>query len=310
MDSCRCGGLLGFVDLGRDYISGLSRSGLRVHYIYARASLQGREYWHYLVNVWGRPVCTGLYALPALFFGRIGVRLTSLLLALLCACMAYLIARRQGHQRPALAFLFTIAQPLVFLHSFSELTELPFALLLAASFLAYQSRRWGLFALLIGFAPLSRPEGFGFVLLAAGALILHRRFRWLIFLIIPLIAWNHFGWVLYGKQVPWWRWLISEWPYAETSLYKPGQWYHFLRAMPAVVGPFIFPMVGIGVWQIAKKCWHRCAETFRSHPLRVEMLIVAIPLMIFVGHSSLYVMGKMASSGELRYMMIVSPFCK
>lgn len=45
-----------------------------------------------------------------------------------------------------------------------------------------------------------------------------------------------------------------------------------------------------------------------SHSFRCELLIAAIPLMILVGHSVLYAMGKMASNGELRYMLIVAPF--
>jgi hypothetical protein len=38
------------------------------------------------------------------------------------------------------------------------------------------------------------------------------------------------------------------------------------------------------------------------------MLIATIPLLILVGHSVLFALGKMASSGELRYMLIVAPF--
>src|SRR3954462_12502187 len=47
------------------------------HYLYARFALAEP---HYLVNIWGRPVCTALYALPALLAGRFGVRCCSLLL--------------------------------------------------------------------------------------------------------------------------------------------------------------------------------------------------------------------------------------
>ena len=57
------------------------------------------------------------------------------------------------------------AQPLVFLHSFSELTELPFAALLALAFWAYQRRRFALLAVLISLSPLTRPEGRGAVLI-------------------------------------------------------------------------------------------------------------------------------------------------
>src|SRR3954464_15491740 len=109
------------------------------HYQYARFAL-GET--HYLVNVWGRPFVTALYAVPATYYGRTGVRVTSLICALLIAAIAWRIASDQKYRWPALAFIFTLAQPLVFLHSFSELTELPFALLLAMAFWSYRRRHF------------------------------------------------------------------------------------------------------------------------------------------------------------------------
>src|SRR3954471_655900 len=116
------------------------------HYLYARFALREP---HYLVNVWGRPLVTGLYAIPAHLGGRSGVHVMSLALALVCSAAAYAIAAGQRYRWPALAVLFTLAQPLVFLHSFSELTELPFAATIALSFLAYQRRQFLLMTALV-----------------------------------------------------------------------------------------------------------------------------------------------------------------
>src|SRR3954449_5139691 len=55
------------------------------HYLYARFALSEP---HYLVNIWGRPICTALYALPAVLGGRFGVRCCSLLLAIGCGLVA------------------------------------------------------------------------------------------------------------------------------------------------------------------------------------------------------------------------------
>ena len=109
------------------------------HYQYARWCFVEPSY---LINVWGRPVCTGLYAIPAVLAGRTGTKIASLLVALGTAAATYRIAKLQSYRWPALAFIFVLAQPLLFLHSFSELTELPFALLMAVVFLAYRERRW------------------------------------------------------------------------------------------------------------------------------------------------------------------------
>lgn len=273
------------------------------HYLYARFAF---EHPHYFVNIWGRPICTGIYAIPAAVAGRFGVHLVSLSLAIGCGLAAMRIARNQNYRWPALALIFTLAQPLVYLHSFSELTELPFALLLILAFWAYQQRRMLVMAILIALTPLSRPEGFGFIGLAALALVVHRRWWWLFVLPIPLLVWNHFGWMLYGKSGPWWRWLIDQWPYSPESLYRSGNLLHFVALLPAVVSPFVFPFVCIGIAASVN-----AIRKVRWNPSPVELnqcLIAAIPLSILVGHSVLYALGKMASSGEIRYMLIVAPF--
>src|SRR5204863_1214208 len=142
-----------------------------------------------LVDVWGRPVVTMLYAVPAALAGRIGVRITALAMALLCSFSAFGIARGQGLRRPALALLFTLAQPLVFLNSFAEMTELPFAALAGLAFWAYQSRRWCVAAALAGLLPLARPEGFELIALAGVGLLVNRRWLPLLLLPLPLLLW-------------------------------------------------------------------------------------------------------------------------
>jgi hypothetical protein len=282
------------------------------HYQYAKFALAEP---HYLVNVWGRPFVTALYAIPATLAGRIGVRITSLCCALIISTIAWQLARDQKYRWPALAFIFTLAQPLLFLHSFSELTELPFAVLLALAFCAYRREQWLLMAILIGLTPTARPEGFGFLMLAAVALVLHRRPWWILILPIPLLLWDYAGWRLYGRPVysdgltqalpeslRWLTWLRHEWPYQPESLYARGRLYHFAGLLPAVVSPLLFPFVFIGIRQSVRRLWPR------DHTERCQMLIAAIPLMILVGHSVLYWLGKMASNGELRYMIIVAPF--
>jgi hypothetical protein len=281
------------------------------HYLYARFALFEP---HYLVNVWGRPLCTAIYAIPAVIDGRFGVRTMSLFLAIGCALVARAIAAALSDRRPTLAAIFTLAQPLLFLHSFSELTELPFALLLGAAFLAYVQRQFLLMTLLISIAPLSRPEGFGFLVLAALALTAHRRLRWLPLLPIPLILWDIAGWGIFGEPIyagfsqhlphllQWIDWLPQNWPYAEKSAYKPGSLFHFIMLMPAVASPLVFPAMCVGLWRTF------IPRSIATHKQRCFFLTGAIPLLILFVHSFLYWTGRMASSGELRYMLVVAPF--
>lgn len=294
------------------------------HYMYARWAF---EYPVYFVDIWGRPFKTALYAPAAATLGLIGVRLTSLAVAIAIAFIAYAIARGQQYRWPALAVIFTFAQPILFLHSFSELTELPFAMLLGGAFLAYQRRQWWALTVLAGLLPLSRPEGFGFVALAAILLAAHRKWLWLPILAAPVMAWQIAGAMLYREPGDWWRWLAKHWPYAGDSLYAAGPIWHFVALLPAVVGPLVFPFVLLGIQArrhggtkarseragrealssraYVPTCLH---AFFANHRYRCDVLIAAIPLMILVGHSVLYWLGKMASNGEVRYMLIVAPF--
>jgi hypothetical protein len=282
------------------------------HYLYARFALTEP---HYLLNVWGRPLCTALYALPAYFGELLGVRFTSLLLALSCAFISCAIARGQRYRWPALALIFTLAQPLVFLHSFSELTELPFATLIGLAFLAYQRRHFAWMALLIGLSPLGRPEGFGFIVLAAIALVLHRRFALLALLVLPILAWELIGWACFGAvtytpRLPWAMqfllWLPHNWPYAGESVYGSGHLLKYVALLPAVVSPLVFPATCVG---IARSLRAKLLDSFwADHRARCQVLIAVVPLLILVAHSLLHWLGKMASSGEIRYMLVVAPF--
>ncbi|MGE5609440.1 MAG: hypothetical protein ACM359_09310, partial [Bacillota bacterium] len=251
----------------------------------------------------------------------------------------YRIAKGQGYRWPVLALIFMLAQPLVFLHSFSELTELPFVLLMALAFWAYQERQWLAMAILVGMMPTSRPEGFGFVFLAAAALLLHRRARWIPVLAVPLVIWSVAGWALCGQPKPWLPrvigWIPEHWPYESTSVYPPGPLYHFVAMLPVIVSPFVFPAVLLGIglsfhgWGCLGAVFKKSVPTgdqsgsslrsepgvkavewfFRAdHRTRCQWLIAILPLMILVGHSLLFWLGRMASSGELRYMLVVAPF--
>jgi hypothetical protein len=282
---------------------GFIESDGATHYVFARHAFEQPIFF---VDIWGRPLCTALFAAPARVGGLIAVRITSLLVAIGCGLVAAEIARGQGYSRPVLALIFTLGQPLLFLHSFAELTELPFALVLGLAFIGYQRRRWWAMAILAGIAPLGRPEGFVFLLLAAAALVAHR--KWLPLLILPagIIAWSIAGHQLVGPaDRPWWRWLIDHWPYEQGSEYPRGPIVYFLATLPVVVGPFAFAAMWIGMWQSLRVAW--MPPGLKEHRRRVDLLIAALPLAVLIGHSLLHWLGKLSSSGSPRYLLIVAP---
>ena len=284
------------------------------HYLFARwAPIEPQ----YLTNVWGRPFVTLLHLMPAQLPGRlleqpvslVAVRAVSMLMAVGCGLVAWRIAAWQGsehgHHRPALAALFTLCMPMVVLHSVSELTELPFAFLAICSVWAYQRRAWWLLAGVAGLLPLARPEGFGFGLLALTGLLLHRRWLPAALVILPVLLWDRAGWWINGQQQGnWWKlfsWLAANWPYSGESLYDPGPLWKLAWMLPAVVGPMIVPFVIIGL-----------AVSLRGdddeHKTRVTWIIAGVPLLVLIVHSLLHWLGKMSSSGDVRYLVTVAPF--
>src|SRR3954462_13224184 len=70
------------------------------HYLYSRFVW---EEPHLLTNVWGRPFCTAIYAIPAKLFARQGMRSAAMLMALAICLLTYRIARKQNYRLPALA---------------------------------------------------------------------------------------------------------------------------------------------------------------------------------------------------------------
>ena len=317
--------------------AGFLEADAMTHYMFARFS--SRE-WSYLVNVWGRPLCTGVYAIPANVFGVTGVRATSLLMAIASGLVCYRIARNQGSRMPAIAPILLFAQPLFFAHSFSELTEVPFSLVAICAFWAFQARNFFAMALLAGISPLGRPEGLGLILLAAAALVVYRRWYYLPVLALPCLIWTFFGalswgeirWWPYAKA--WWSWLPRNFPYAAKSAYGKGQWYYFIGILPVILSPMMFPFLFAGIakllddWGIRRFAARNAdplavsrpasaqptsdatipTPPFDPHLRRCAFFLVAIPLAVLFVHSFLRTFGLMASSGEPRYLLSVSPF--
>jgi hypothetical protein len=301
---------------------GFLEADAMTHYMFARFSF--RE-WSYFVNVWGRPLCTGLYAIPANWGGVLGARAMSLAMAVAMGLVVYRVARNLGFKMPAIVAMLLFAQPLFFAHSFSELTEIPFALVAILAFWAYQARNFLAMAILVSISPTGRPEGLGLVLLAAIALVAHRRWYYLAILPLPCLIWSYFGAMSWGpiKWSPykdaWWSWLARNWPYAARSAYGSGRWYYFIGILPVILSPMMFPFLFSGmVASLRRGLVGRARDEggkglldlpfFTDHRARCEVIYCAIPLGVLAVHTFLWTFGLMASSGEPRYLLSVAPF--
>ncbi len=285
------------------------------HYLYARAAV---DHPWVLTDVWGRPIVKLLHVLPASVPGEvlgqpialILVRWTSLMIAIAGALLAGRVATRLAalQRVPWAAVVFALGSPLVFLHTFAVLTELPFGLLMLACLASYQRKCWWLLAVLGGLLPAARPEGIGFVLMIAGGLVLHRRWLELPLLAVGTLTWATAGWLIANAGGTWpiaaLQWLTQQFPYSGESAYQPGPLMKFVGMLPAATGPTLLPLVLFGSISFAAK-W----RAWRSdHDSRVGLVILAVPAIVLVVHSLLHWTGKMASSGDVRYLVAVWPF--
>ncbi len=136
------------------------------HFLFARWSL---EHPRLLVDVWGRPLFTALYALPA----RAGypvAKLLTLAIALAAAWNTARLAQAYGLERPALSIPLLFLQPSFLLICSDTMTEPLFALVLVVALRLHQAGkvRGGMWT--ASLLALARPEGF-FVALLWGAFV-------------------------------------------------------------------------------------------------------------------------------------------
>jgi len=278
------------------------------HYLYAKYAFADPVN---IVDVWGRPLVTLLFAGPAWLAGRMGVKIACVLMTAACGLVAGLIARDQNHRNPALAVLLTLGQPLLILFSFAEMTELPFALILSLAMWAFGRRQWVIFALLCGLLPAARPEGFAFLLVAMAILLLMRRLLPLAVLIVPLLAWDIAGWVITGRDGHWWMWLSHAWPWSTTSGYGRGNILCFVAVLPVLVSPFVLPAtlagIGLKLRGFLSLPRHAISDPTALHPLLCRVMVAAVPCMILISHSILRALGKFGTLGEARYLLVAAP---
>ena len=126
------------------------------HFLFARDA-----WWnHFLfVDVWGRPLFTTLYSLPALA-GYLPAKLLTVVVSVVTAWQCWQWAEDEGLARPELAFPFFALQPSVMLLASDTMTEPLFALVLVVALRLRRAGRVRDALLVASLLPLARPEGF------------------------------------------------------------------------------------------------------------------------------------------------------
>jgi hypothetical protein len=253
-----------------------------------------------IVDIWGRPLVTGFYALPAQL-GPTAARISSVFLGAIVAWASVRLFQRAGGRLPALAVACTLGMPFVFLQLYGILTEIMFAATLGAGFVAYRRGMPRVAAISWSLMPLARPEGFFlapvFALVFLSVLSAHRsrrgslaRFSCAALLGAGTLAWWLAGLPIYRRAL----WMVEEWPknWRVESVYGDGHPLLFVGFLVLVATPVLFPFTVVG------------AVRFWRARLRLEVVVIAYIVLL---HTILRTFGLFGSAGYPRYLVTLAP---
>jgi hypothetical protein len=268
------------------------------HYLYARWAWDDPRH---LVDVWGRPLFTLLYSVPALLGGYPTAKLLTVGIAAATGWQTWRLATDHGLGRPALVIPFLWLQPSFLLLSSETMTEPLFALLLVVALRLQRRGNRIPAAFVISASTLARPEGF-FVCALWGV--------WL--LIEPRGAGGSLpvrirsAAYLAAFPVLWWfaalaithdpAFLRHNWPAnwsAIRAVYGRGLPLNYFYRRAEIIAPLLQIPFALGV-----------VVAVVRRRLVLELATVG---MLFVLHSVLWAVGAFGSAGYPRYFVCVAP---
>jgi hypothetical protein len=266
------------------------------HFLYARDSW--REPWR-LVDVWGRPLFTLLYAAPALA----GYPVAKLLTVLICIATAYQtwrLAVAMGFERGLLVIPLLFLQPSFLLLSSETMTEPLFALVFVSALRMRRAHHDSAAAFLASLLPLARPEGFFVVALwAVWALLsrdngqpLVRRLFALRTLAVGVIAWWALALAITHDPL----WILHNWPHnwsPTKAAYGHGSPFDYVRRSAEILGGWLLAPFVVGLAVLLAK--------------RRAFELTSSVLFILVVHTILWTFGMFGSAGYPRYFVCVAP---
>ena len=282
-----------------------------VHYQMSRYSWIHHDL---LLNQWGKPVFTVLFS-PIAQFGLQAVIWANLLLIFFEAFLILKIANKLQLNRSWLAPLLFLTCPVVFDNAVSALTEIICALFLILFIHWSLKERFLLGALVLGFMPFARSEGFVILGIAAMFFFFTRRSKYIPLLLLGSIVMNTIGYWYTGFPL----WIFDSNPYVHTEItsYGSGSFFHFFI--------WSIPVFGIGFLFLLKSTWlsalgirNRISSDWKSLKNADQSKVFTLKYQVlfwivlgsfwgyFMAHTVLWGFGMWASLGLLRVMFVVA----
>lgn len=277
------------------YFDGTGDSGDSVmHYLFAKYSFQHTELFF---DHWAKPVYV-LLASPFAQFGFYGIKVFNALVMLLTTLFTFRTIQKLNIKNSLIGAIILVFSPLVFVLTFSGLTEPLFALFLIISIYLILSNKYFASCLLVSFLPFIRSEGI--IILGVFGLYLLLKGKWKL---IPILLFGHIAYSIAGFHV--YNdilWIFTKIPYAELdSNYGRGNLLHFVEQMNYVVGVPIYLLFWIGIFAIIVKSIKKKIST------DFFILIFFIFFTFLLAHTLFWYLGIFNSMGLKRVFIGVVP---
>ncbi len=267
------------------------------HYLIAKYAL---KHPHLLLDHWGKPIFTLLYAIPA-SLGYASAKIFTCAIGVVGAYITFLCAREFKQKHSISMIVMVLFAPMYFIHLNTVMTEILFSTWLISGIYLLLKNKWMAAAVLMSFLPFVRTEGFVLLPFLSIWFLLHK--RWLPFFMLAsgTLLYSLIGLVFHYHQF---FWIFSQNPYAIVSPYGSGQWHHFVTSNKVIWGLPIFVMMCFGLGVLLFKS----IRIKQSELVKHYLILIVVPFLVFIiFHSVAWATGALASNGETRVLVCTMP---
>ncbi len=215
------------------------------------------------------------------------------------------MARKLGISNAWIAPVFAAAAPMLMIVALSGLTEPMFALWMMVGLYGLITGKKVSSLIWLSFLPFVRSEGLIVLSVILIYLLVKKSFRHVPLLIIGHLIYAVAGYWLYKDLL----WVFRTLSYATlNSAYGKGDWMHFIRNLPDVIGiPLCILLVGgiiYGLYAFIRRYYQSRSDAISSEEL---FLVYAVFLANFLGHTVFWALGIFNSFGLMRVLICVLP---
>lgn len=282
--------------------SGTSDEGDSVmHFLYARDAFQ---YPAHFLNQWAKPVYV-LVTAPVAQFGFNAVKFFNLVLITCSLWLTYKTARRLQVANAWIVPILAAFAPLLMIITLSGLTEPLFAFWLITGIYGLLQGKKTISLVWLSFLPLVRSEGLIILSVLLIYLLVKKYYRFIPLLLTGQLIYSIAGLSLYKDPL----WIFKTLSYATlSSAYGKGEWAHFIKSMPIVLG---IPLLILAATGLLYGGFLFCGRYFlRDKKITTDeelFLIYGCALAVFIGHSAFWALGIFNSMGLIRVLVGVLP---